>query len=52
MSWPGRGGGVTGAILDRELHRDGDEAKSPGLFLADLVALIARFDVVAPEIDR
>jgi NADH-quinone oxidoreductase subunit D len=28
------------------------EAKSPGLFLADLVALIASFDVVAPEIDR
>ena len=27
------------------------EAKSPGLFLADLVALIARFDVVAPEIE-
>jgi len=27
-------------------------AKSPGLFLADLVALIASFDVVAPEIDR
>jgi NADH-quinone oxidoreductase subunit D len=28
------------------------EKKSPGLFLADLVALIASFDVVAPEIDR
>ena len=28
------------------------EAKSPGLFLADLVALIASFDVIAPEIDR
>ena len=28
------------------------EAKSPGLFIADLVALIASFDVVAPEIDR
>ena len=28
------------------------EAKSPGLFLADIVALIASFDVVAPEIDR
>jgi NADH-quinone oxidoreductase subunit D len=28
------------------------EAKSPGIFLADLVALIASFDVVAPEIDR
>ncbi len=28
------------------------EPKSPGLFLADLVALIASFDVVAPEIDR
>ncbi len=28
------------------------EAKSQGLFLADLVALIASFDVVAPEIDR
>src|SRR5262245_54196507 len=28
------------------------EAKSPGLFLADLVALIASLDVVAPEIDR
>jgi NADH-quinone oxidoreductase subunit D len=27
-------------------------AKSPGLFVADLVALIASFDVVAPEIDR
>jgi len=27
-------------------------AKSPGLFLADLVALIATLDVVAPEIDR
>jgi len=27
-------------------------AKSPGLFLADLVALIASLDVVAPEIDR
>ncbi len=28
------------------------EMKSPGLFLADLVALIASLDVVAPEIDR
>ncbi len=28
------------------------ESKSPGLFLADLVALIASIDVVAPEIDR
>ena len=28
------------------------EAKSPGLFVADLVALIASIDVVAPEIDR
>ena len=28
------------------------EAKSPGLMIADLVALIASFDVVAPEIDR
>jgi NADH-quinone oxidoreductase subunit D len=28
------------------------EAKSRGLFLADLVALIASLDVVAPEIDR
>ena len=28
------------------------EAKSPGLFLADLVAMIASLDVVAPEIDR
>jgi NADH-quinone oxidoreductase subunit D len=28
------------------------EKKSTGLFLADLVALIASFDVVAPEIDR
>lgn len=28
------------------------EAKSPGLFLADLVALIASLDLVAPEIDR
>jgi NADH-quinone oxidoreductase subunit D len=28
------------------------EYKSPGLFLADLVALIASLDVVAPEIDR
>jgi NADH-quinone oxidoreductase subunit D len=28
------------------------EAKSPGLFLADLVALIGSLDVVAPEIDR
>jgi NADH-quinone oxidoreductase subunit D len=28
------------------------EALSPGLMLADLVALIASFDVVAPEIDR
>jgi NADH-quinone oxidoreductase subunit D len=28
------------------------EAKSGGLFLADLVALIASLDVVAPEIDR
>jgi NADH-quinone oxidoreductase subunit D len=28
------------------------EAKSPGLFVADLVALIASLDVVAPEIDR
>jgi NADH-quinone oxidoreductase subunit D len=28
------------------------EAKSHGLFLADLVALIASLDVVAPEIDR
>lgn len=28
------------------------EALSPGLFLADLVALIASLDVVAPEIDR
>jgi NADH-quinone oxidoreductase subunit D len=27
-------------------------AKSPGLFIADLVALIASLDVVAPEIDR
>jgi NADH-quinone oxidoreductase subunit D len=28
------------------------EPKSPGLFIADLVALIASLDVVAPEIDR
>jgi len=28
------------------------EALSPGLMLADLVALISSFDVVAPEIDR
>jgi NADH-quinone oxidoreductase subunit D len=28
------------------------EAKSAGIFLADLVALIASLDVVAPEIDR
>lgn len=28
------------------------EPKSPGLMVADLVALIASFDVVAPEIDR
>jgi NADH-quinone oxidoreductase subunit D len=28
------------------------ETKSPGLFLADLVALIASLDLVAPEIDR
>ncbi len=28
------------------------EAKSPGLFVADLVAFIASLDVVAPEIDR
>jgi len=28
------------------------EALSPGLMIADLVALIASFDVVAPEIDR
>ena len=28
------------------------EAKAPGLFLADLVALIASLDVVAPEVDR
>jgi NADH-quinone oxidoreductase subunit D len=28
------------------------EHKSPGLFVADLVALIASLDVVAPEIDR
>ncbi|WP_437983453.1 hypothetical protein [Sorangium sp. So ce117] len=28
------------------------QAKSPGLFLADVVALIASFDGVAPEIDR
>lgn len=28
------------------------EPKSPGLFVADLVALIASIDVVAPEIDR
>ncbi|MFP6684983.1 MAG: NADH-quinone oxidoreductase subunit D [Polyangiaceae bacterium] len=28
------------------------EPKSPGLFVADLVALIASLDVVAPEIDR
>jgi NADH-quinone oxidoreductase subunit D len=28
------------------------EHKSPGLFIADLVALIASLDVVAPEIDR
>ncbi|MBI4700281.1 MAG: NADH-quinone oxidoreductase subunit D [Deltaproteobacteria bacterium] len=28
------------------------EAVSPGLFVADLVALIASLDVVAPEIDR
>jgi len=28
------------------------EAKSPGLFLADLVALIASLGVVVPEIDR
>ena len=28
------------------------EAKSEGIFLADLVALIASLDVVAPEIDR
>ena len=28
------------------------EPKSPGLFVADMVALISSFDVVAPEIDR
>jgi NADH-quinone oxidoreductase subunit D len=28
------------------------EPKSPGLFLADMVALISSLDVVAPEIDR
>ena len=28
------------------------EAKSPGIFVADLVSLIATLDVVAPEIDR
>jgi len=28
------------------------ESKSPGLFLADIVALISSIDVVAPEIDR
>jgi len=28
------------------------EPKSPGLFIADLVALISSFDVIAPEIDR
>jgi NADH-quinone oxidoreductase subunit D len=28
------------------------EAKSRGIFIADLVALIASLDVVAPEIDR
>ena len=28
------------------------EPKSPGLFVADMVALIASIDVVAPEIDR
>ena len=28
------------------------EPKSPGLFIADMVALISSFDVVAPEIDR
>ncbi|WP_437906143.1 hypothetical protein WME95_49445 [Sorangium sp. So ce327] len=43
---------MTGAVPDRGLHRHGDEAKLPGLFLADLVALIARFEVVTPEIDR
>ncbi|WP_437714474.1 hypothetical protein WMF45_49955 [Sorangium sp. So ce448] len=43
---------MTGAAPDRELHGDGDEARLLGLFLTDLVALIARFDVVTPEIDR
>ena len=28
------------------------EAVSPGLMIADLVALIGSFDIVAPEIDR
>jgi NADH-quinone oxidoreductase subunit D len=28
------------------------EKKSPGLMIADLVALIASLDVIAPEIDR
>jgi NADH-quinone oxidoreductase subunit D len=28
------------------------ESKSPGIFVADLVALISSIDVIAPEIDR
>jgi len=28
------------------------QPKSPGLMVADLVALIASLDVIAPEIDR
>jgi hypothetical protein len=52
-SRPGCGGGVRSAVLDRELHRDGgDRGQEPRAVPGDIVALIARFDVVASEIDR
>ena len=48
------GEALPGALPHRQLHRDGHHRGQPrpGLFLADLVALIACLDVVAPEIDR
>jgi NADH-quinone oxidoreductase subunit D len=38
----------TGSFTSRAII----EPKSPGLFIADLVALISSLDVIAPEIDR
>jgi len=47
------GEGLPGARAHRQLHGHGIiEEMSQGLMIADLIALIASFDVVAPEIDR